>query len=255
MKTDLNRQYYESLYEGSADPSSFEVRSKRLSLSRALRGIVLDGATPSIVDVGFGGGELLVLLAERFPAARLAGIESSRNAVRRLNERHPAWDLRTGSAEETPFESEAFDLVLCSHTLEHLRDDRPAAKELKRLIKPNGYLVVGVPGPASGENPLHERLYTTEMIEALFSGLHLRNIHCYGSKAFMTVYWKTRRFAQSAKIVESAQVQSSRVTGSTFARIASAVGVPLLLGLYALDSTTFRSREDPFEVWGVWQKI
>ena len=42
-------------------------------------------------------------------------------------------------------EDATYDLVICSHVLEHVQDDRKAMRELKRVIKPNGFVVFLVP--------------------------------------------------------------------------------------------------------------
>jgi predicted SAM-dependent methyltransferase len=44
-----------------------------------------------------------------------------------------------------PFSDESFDVILCSHVLEHVVDDRKALRELFRVLKPNGWAVVQVP--------------------------------------------------------------------------------------------------------------
>jgi SAM-dependent methyltransferase len=43
------------------------------------------------------------------------------------------------------FPSDAFDLVICSHVLEHVDADREAMVELFRMIKPGGLAIVPVP--------------------------------------------------------------------------------------------------------------
>jgi len=43
------------------------------------------------------------------------------------------------------FPSEAFDLVICSHVLEHVDADREAMVELFRMTKPGGLAIVPVP--------------------------------------------------------------------------------------------------------------
>ena len=39
----------------------------------------------------------------------------------------------------------SFDIILCSHVLEHIPDDRKAIRELARVLKPNGWALILVP--------------------------------------------------------------------------------------------------------------
>ena len=41
--------------------------------------------------------------------------------------------------------SEPVDVVLCSHVLEHIPDDRQAMRELRRVLKPDGWALLQVP--------------------------------------------------------------------------------------------------------------
>jgi methyltransferase family protein len=43
------------------------------------------------------------------------------------------------------FESASFDVVYCSHVLEHIPDDRKAIAELYRVLKPGGWAILQVP--------------------------------------------------------------------------------------------------------------
>jgi SAM-dependent methyltransferase len=45
----------------------------------------------------------------------------------------------------TPFEKDTFDLILCSHVLEHVHDDRKALKELLRILTPAGTALIIIP--------------------------------------------------------------------------------------------------------------
>ena len=42
--------------------------------------------------------------------------------------------------------SNSFDLILCNHVLEHVKDDILALNDLKRILKPSGKLIFTVPG-------------------------------------------------------------------------------------------------------------
>jgi SAM-dependent methyltransferase len=58
--------------------------------------------------------------------------------------REPAASVR-GDLTRAPFASGAFDVVICSHVLEHIPDDRAAMQELCRVLAPDGTAVVLVP--------------------------------------------------------------------------------------------------------------
>ncbi len=45
----------------------------------------------------------------------------------------------------TDVADESYDVVICSHVLEHVQDDRKALSEMKRILKPDGLVVFLVP--------------------------------------------------------------------------------------------------------------
>jgi ubiquinone/menaquinone biosynthesis C-methylase UbiE len=56
-----------------------------------------------------------------------------------------------------PLPSQSFELAFCLETLEHVRDDEAAVRELARLLAPGGTCVVSVPN-VEAPAPLVERL-------------------------------------------------------------------------------------------------
>jgi len=63
---------------------------------------------------------------------------------KRENVQYTSVDLESPLAQhhmdltDLGFASDSFDLVLCSHVLEHVKDDRAALRELRRVLKPGG---------------------------------------------------------------------------------------------------------------------
>lgn len=53
--------------------------------------------------------------------------------------------LRNASIYELPYPDKSFDVIICTEVLEHLTDDIGALKELKRVLKPNGVMLISVP--------------------------------------------------------------------------------------------------------------
>jgi SAM-dependent methyltransferase len=60
-------------------------------------------------------------------------------------------DLRGGAATEKVditnirYPSGTFDVIFCSHVLEHVEDDRKAISELHRVLSPTGWAILMVP--------------------------------------------------------------------------------------------------------------
>lgn len=57
---------------------------------------------------------------------------------------HQACDLKF-DIHRIPLPNHCFDAILCSHVLEHVRDDRKALQELHRILKPHGWAYLQVP--------------------------------------------------------------------------------------------------------------
>ncbi|HCY86763.1 MAG TPA: SAM-dependent methyltransferase [Desulfobacteraceae bacterium] len=55
------------------------------------------------------------------------------------------WNLSCMDITAMPFDSESFDVVLCSEVLEHIPEDETAIDELIRIVKPGRTLAVSVP--------------------------------------------------------------------------------------------------------------
>ena len=50
-----------------------------------------------------------------------------------------------GFSENLPYANDDFDIVYCSHVLEHVNDEIKSLQEIKRVLKPSGVLIVGMP--------------------------------------------------------------------------------------------------------------
>lgn len=54
---------------------------------------------------------------------------------------------------------ESFDVIICNHVLEHVPDDLKAMREIRRMLKPDGWALITVPQLASDktfEDPAHK---------------------------------------------------------------------------------------------------
>lgn len=74
----------------------------------------------------------------------------------------PKVDIQCDIAD-TPFEDGEFDIIYCSHVLEHVPHDRVAMKELLRILRPGGVALIMVPIGKSPTDEDPEKAATPEL--------------------------------------------------------------------------------------------
>ena len=97
-----------------------------------------------------------------------------------------------------PVRSASVDLAVCTEVLEHVADDRQAVAELRRVLKPRGFLVLSVPTPPAIFDPAHAREgYTLDELRDKFEveGLTIIEVRFCMHAFFQAVlrYWRPRR--------------------------------------------------------------
>jgi SAM-dependent methyltransferase len=95
----------------------------------------------AFLDAGCGDGRYLAALAAELPA-RTAGVDPSERIVETARARAPHADLRQANLESLPFRDAEFDLVLSTQVIEHVLDAPAAVRELARVLRPGGALVI-----------------------------------------------------------------------------------------------------------------
>ncbi|MBN1116475.1 MAG: class I SAM-dependent methyltransferase [Bacteroidales bacterium] len=62
--------------------------------------------------------------------------------------------------QEMPFEDNSYDVIICNHVLEHVRDDKKALEEILRILKPGGFSIMQVPANFKLEKTLEDNTIT-----------------------------------------------------------------------------------------------
>ncbi len=95
----------------------------------------------SILDVGCGTGRLLRTTSERFPEARLEGVDAAPQMIvvaTRLAGGGSRIHFQQATAEALPFEDGRFDLVCSTMTFHHWADQKKGVSEMARVLAPGG---------------------------------------------------------------------------------------------------------------------
>lgn len=95
------------------------------------------------LDVGCGSGGTLARLSGLRGVSRVVGLEPRADALDWARRRDGAALFR-GSALQLPFAGSSFDLIVCCDVIQHLEagDDLVAVREMARVLRPGGILLV-----------------------------------------------------------------------------------------------------------------
>ena len=127
-----------------------------------------------VLDVASGEGYGTALLAQR--AHSVVGVDVDPKSVAHAQQRYPLanGEFRQGDALELPLNDQSVDAVVCFETIEHLKDHDGLMAEFKRVLRPQGWLVLSSPDKASYsdqtgfDNPFHlKELYLDELKQLL----------------------------------------------------------------------------------------
>lgn len=95
----------------------------------------IDKTAGNVIDIGCGKGYLLSVIKEKHPQIEQFGFD-----IKNPDGTEP-FNYVKGNIEALPFADKQFDIVTCSHTVEHLINLEQCMKELKRITKKQLFIV------------------------------------------------------------------------------------------------------------------
>ena len=97
----------------------------------------------AILDVGVGNGASSKYLKKHFPNSQVLGIDISSTAIRAAEKlAEPGLSFEVKNVEKTNLPFEEFDLITAFQTHFHWSDLTQAFLELKRILKPDGIILL-----------------------------------------------------------------------------------------------------------------
>ncbi len=134
---------WHSLTERLGYPRAYRRMFRRFLATRHIAG---EASAPRVLDCGVGTGQFALALAQVHEGPiDLTAVDCSPAMVAAAGERFrgagvPARVVKA-QIDRLPFGDASFDVVLAAHVLEHLPDPVAALAEMRRVLKPGGWIV------------------------------------------------------------------------------------------------------------------
>lgn len=100
------------------------------------------GHAREILDMGTGTGILFSILVSLAPQARVVGLDLSSGMLAQARLKHPTVSFVQGDVHALPFEPCSFDFSLCCACFPHFEDKSKALEEIRRALRPGGWLLI-----------------------------------------------------------------------------------------------------------------
>lgn len=98
------------------------------------------GGDIRILDIGCGKGRYLKNLIEDLPDSQCYGVDISKNVIAEKTNQNIVWE--EGSLTHIPFRDNNFAMAYTCEALEHAVDIKSAIREMARVVRPDGRIVI-----------------------------------------------------------------------------------------------------------------
>ncbi len=122
-------------------------------IKRSVLNLCEENPNAELLDCGCADGEFTLEVAQRLKTKKVTGIEISKEDVSKSSTK----GIRVFNQDlnqPLPFQSETFDVVIANEVIEYLYHTDIFIKEILRLLKPGGYLILSTGNLASLHNIL-----------------------------------------------------------------------------------------------------
>jgi ubiquinone/menaquinone biosynthesis C-methylase UbiE len=157
-----------------------------------------------VLDVGIGSGSNLRMLGQ-MGFRHVTGLDTNPDVIRICQDKGFA-SVQQGSISNLPFSSESFDFVLATDGIEHAQDDMAALKEIYRILRPGGCVLITVPAFQSlwglqDDVALHYRRYRLHTLVERVIGAKLTIVRSYYFNYLLFApIWTARQIIRFARI-------------------------------------------------------
>lgn len=226
--------------ESRVEATHWWFTERRRLFGRVLQRLALP-SNVRILDIGTSTGTNLRLLRD-LGFSNFEGVDMSPESVRWCSSKGLG-QVTLGDVCKLPFADETFELVLATDIIEHVDDDFAALREIRRVLKPDGVVLLTVPTFMSlwglqDDVSHHKRRYRLPQLLKLARRTGLEDIRSfYFNYLLFLPIWSARQIIRllDLKLKSENEINASWLNG-------------ILKLIFRLDVTTAPSVKPPFGV-------
>jgi SAM-dependent methyltransferase len=167
-----------------------------------------------VLDISCGEGYGSALLAE--VAKKVTGSDIDANIISKAEKKYKSTNLsyEVNDCRRMSFDDATFDCVVSFETIEHIEEQKDFLKEVKRVLKPGGILIISTPDTVeysnkrNYNNPDHIKEFTlTEFHD--FLNIFFENTFFWGQK-FISQSWMQPVFDVETQTFSKLQIEDEK---------------------------------------------
>ena len=154
-----------------------------------------------VLEIGSGEGYGIIELASK--ADKYIAIDKYDSPIEHDLKEQNKVEFHKMNVPPLRFDDNSVDYVVSFQVIEHIQDDEKFVKEIHRVLKPGGKLILSTPNilMSLSRNPWHIREYDpTEMKDILktsFSDINMKGV--YGNEKVMKYYEKNKKSVENIR--------------------------------------------------------
>ncbi|NMC06815.1 MAG: class I SAM-dependent methyltransferase [Candidatus Lokiarchaeota archaeon] len=195
MGTEADGNEYWNNYFATSNPNMlFEVQHKKRTLLAALDKIDKKHHENKlrILDIAFGFGELSLQFHK---SCYFHGVDINPVAVKRMQliakKRGIQGSFRVLDVSDgnLPYPDAFFDIVICSHVLEHVTNDEGLIESIHRVLKESGIAIMMIPINERITNRFHVRAYDVSEFMKMVKKKRFKIIYTKKNEKIQNIFW------------------------------------------------------------------
>jgi len=180
----------------------------------AVKGIIEN--SKSVLDIGCGNGDLIYSFSKIFKEIFFIGLDPY---IAKSKERSKNCKILK---EDVLNHEKCYDLILLSHSFEHMDNPYQICSKLTELLNPGGFIIIRIPVCDSYffykyninwvqlDAPRHKYIYSNKSFDILMKKSNMRVIHSYSdSKVFS--YIASEMYKQNISLVDPKSFYQNRI--------------------------------------------